>query len=222
MELDKKKRYLQIAFNKDKNMADRILSRIDYDERILIEAGTPYIKREGASGIKFIAERWEGIVIADIKTVDGAVEEVEEAYYAGARGATVIGNAPKETIDLFVQTCENFGMISVIDMINVENPLRILMKLKKPPTVVTLHRGRDEERVRGKAIPYKQINKIKSKFDVLVAAAGGVNLKEAQTAAFNGANIVVVNVVAPEDPWVGIKSTEDVVKITKEFLTSIE
>ncbi|MEM7825768.1 MAG: hypothetical protein QW412_02840, partial [Candidatus Aenigmatarchaeota archaeon] len=106
--------------------------------------------------------------------------------------------------------------------INVANPLRVLMKLKKPPTIVTLHRGRDEEMVKGKVIPYKQINKIKSKFNILVAAAGGVNLKEAQTAAFNGANIVVVNVVAPEDPWVGIKSTEDVVKITEEFLKSIE
>ena len=222
MLLDPKKRYLQIAFNKDRAMVDEILPKIPRDERILIEAGTPYIKREGASGIKYIADRWEGIVIADIKTVDGAVEEVEEVYYAGANAATVIGNAPKETIDLFIETCEEFGIISMIDMINVDWPLKVLMKLKKPPQVVVLHRGRDEEATRGKVIPYKQINKIRSKFDVLISAAGGVDLREAQTAAFNGANIVVVNLVAPEDPWIGIKSTEDVIEIAKKFLKSIE
>jgi len=222
MKLELKKRYLQIAFNKDRRMVDQVLPQIPRDERILIEAGTPYIKREGAEGIRYITRRWKGIVVADIKTVDGAVEEVEEAYYSGASAATVVGSAPKETIDLFIQTCEKFGMISMVDMINVEQPLKVLMKLRKPPDVVVLHRGRDEERTRGKVIPYKQINKIKSKFDVLISAAGGVNLREAQTAAFNGANIVVVNLVAPEDPWIGIKSTENIGEMARKFLKSIE
>ena len=36
-------------------------------------------------------------------------------------------------------------MDSMIDMLGVEEPLKVLMKLKKPPTVVVIHKGRDEE-----------------------------------------------------------------------------
>jgi bifunctional enzyme Fae/Hps len=220
--LDRKKRYLQIAFNKDIAMVDLVLPRIPRHEKILIEAGTPFIKREGAKGIRHIVERWGGKVVADLKTMDGAVEEVEEAHDAGASAATVLGAAPKETIDLFIETCKELGLISMIDMIGVGDPLKILLKLRFPPDVVVLHRGRDEEGVRGKIIPYKHINRIRSKFDVLISAAGGVDLREARTAIFNGANIVVVNLVAPEDPWVGIRITEKVEELAIQFLKTIE
>jgi 3-keto-L-gulonate-6-phosphate decarboxylase len=85
-----------------------------------------------------------------------------------------------------------------------------------------IHRGRDEETTRGKVIKYKHINKIRSKYDVLISAAGGVDLKEARSAIFNGANIVVVNIVADEDPWTGISAEEDAGEIAKQFLRTIE
>jgi 3-keto-L-gulonate-6-phosphate decarboxylase len=115
----------------------------------------------------------------------------------------------------------------MIDMLGVEgiggeDPLRILMKLKQPPDVVILHRGRDEETTRGKVIKYKHINRIKSKFDVLISAAGGVDLKEARSAIFNGANIVVVNLVTSEDPWTGIRTDEDIAEVAEQFLKTIE
>ncbi len=47
MILDTRKRYLQIAFNYDLALVRRVLPKIPKSERILIEAGTPYIKREG-------------------------------------------------------------------------------------------------------------------------------------------------------------------------------
>ena len=40
-------RYLQLAFNEDWAQARRILPSIPRSDRILVEAGTPYIKREG-------------------------------------------------------------------------------------------------------------------------------------------------------------------------------
>jgi len=220
--LDRKKRYLQIAFNDDINTVNRLLPKIPESDRILIEAGTPFIKREGRKGIQHITRMWDGIVVADIKTMDGALEEVQEAYDAGAGAATVLGAAPKETIDLFIKTCEDYGLISMIDMINIGEDLKVLMKLKKPPDVVVLHRGRDEEVNRWKVIPYKQINKVRSKYDVMISAAGGVDLNEARSAVFNGANIVVVNIVTPEDPWVGIKTTEEISKLAVKFLETIK
>ena len=220
--LDRKKRYLQIAFNDDMDSVNKILPDIRFSDRILIEAGTPFIKREGFEGIERISEIWKGKIVADLKTMDGAEEEVELAYNAGATAATVLGSASIETINLFIRKCDELEIDSMIDMIDVEEPLKVLMKLKKPPAVVILHKGRDEETTRGKTIPYKQVNKVKSKFDCIISAAGGVDLKEARSAIFNGANIVVVNLVTREDPWTGIQEDDNVAEIAQSFLKTIE
>lgn len=210
------------AFNQDLKTVSDILPSIPLDERILIEAGTPYIKRYGERGIRHIAGLWSGRIVADIKTVDGAADEVLEVMESGGHAATVVGSASRETLNLFIELCRDLNIISIIDMIGVEEPLKVLLKLKKPPDVVELHKGRDEEKTRGKIIEYKHINKIRSKFDVLISAAGGVDLKEARSAVFNGANIVVVNIVRPGDPWTGISTEEEVSKIAVQFLRTIE
>jgi 3-keto-L-gulonate-6-phosphate decarboxylase len=235
---DQKTRYLQIAFNYDMRLVKRLLPDIVHSvlspstssgqalpqgsERILIEAGTPFIKREGMAGIRAIRSIWRGHVVADLKTVDGAVGEVDMVRAAGATAATVIGNSPIETLDLFIARCAELGMASMIDMLGVRDPLRVLMRLKTPPDVVVLHRGRDEEGTRGKVIQYRHVNRVRSKFDVLISAAGGVDLKEARSAIFNGASIVVANLVQPSDPWTGIRTDSDVAAMARQFLATIE
>jgi 3-keto-L-gulonate-6-phosphate decarboxylase len=107
-------------------------------------------------------------------------------------------------------------------MLGVRDPLRVLMRLKEPPNVGVLHRGRDEEGTRGKLIQYRHVNRVRSKFNVLISAAGGVDIKEARSAIFNGANIVVVNLVRPGDPWTGISTQADVGAMAREFLATIE
>lgn len=222
MILDTKTRYLQIAFNYDVAMVRDILPTIPVSHRIFIEAGTPYIKREGARGIRAIAGIWPGVVVADLKVADGAEGEVRMADQAGAGAATVLGDAPTETLDIFVEECERRGMISMIDMVGVDDPLHVVRRMRKPPEVVVLHRGRDEEGTRGKVIEYRHVNRVRSKYDVIISAAGGVDLKEARSAIFNGANLVVVNLVRPGDPWEGIRTTEDVAGVARTFLETIE
>ncbi|MGD2143901.1 MAG: hypothetical protein PVF54_05425 [Anaerolineae bacterium] len=228
--LDHKTRYLQIAFNYDVGLvrralpplASEVLSMAKGPERILIEAGTPYIKREGVNGIRAIRRIWPGHVIADLKTVDGALGEVDMARQGGATAATVLGSSPAEALDLFIARCGELSMISMIDMLGVRDPLRALMRLHRPPDVVVLHRGRDEETTRGKLIQYRHVNRVRSKFDVLISAAGGVDIKEARSAIFNGASIVVVNLVRPGDPWTGIATDSDIGAMAREFLATIE
>jgi len=228
--LDDKTRYLQIAFNYDVGLMRRILPSVARDvlrlprgeERILIEAGTPYIKREGVGGIRAIRQRWPGHVVADLKTVDGALGEVDMAKEGGASAATVLGSSPSEALDLFIARCTTLGMLSMIDMLGVKDPLRVLMRLKEPPDVVVLHRGRDEEGTQGKLIQYRHVRRVRSKFNVVISAAGGVDIKEARSAIFNGANIVVVNLVRPSDPWTGISTESDVGAMAREFLATIE
>jgi len=220
--LDLKTRYLQIAFNYDARVVKQILPTIGYSDRIMIEAGTPYLKREGMNGIRLIRRFWRGQVIADLKTVDGAVDEVSMAQAAGASAVTVLGNSPTETLDLFIERCSRLGMISMIDMLGVKDPLKVMMRLKMPPDVMVLHRGRDEENTRGKLIEYRHVKRVKSKFDVLISAAGGVGVDQARSAIFNGANIVVANLVHPSDPWVGISLDGDVAAMAQKFLETIE
>jgi bifunctional enzyme Fae/Hps len=219
---DDKTRYLQIAFNYDLSLVTRVLPSIAKSERILIEAGTPFIKQEGLNGIRTMRSLWRGHVVADLKTSDGALGEVDMVRSAGATAATVLGSSPTEALDLFVAHCAELKMASMIDMLGVADPLRVLMRLKQPPDVVVLHRGRDEENTRGKVIQYRHVNRVRSKFGTLISAAGGVDLKEARSAIFNGANIVVVNLVQPDDPWGGIRTDSDVAGIARQFLETIE
>jgi len=218
---DNNSRYLQLAFNDDLRTALTVIPRVVRDPRIMIEAGTPFIKREGMAGVRAIASMAPGITVADMKVADGAQDEVGMAKLAGARAITVLGSSPVETLQLFIDTCKRLGMISMIDMLGVDDPLDVMRPLHIPPDVVVIHRGRDEESNRAKMIRYRHISRIRSKYDVMISAAGGVDLREARSAVFNGANIVVVNVVKPEHSWNGIRTNEDIAKLTQQFLETI-
>jgi bifunctional enzyme Fae/Hps len=222
MILDKRARYLQLAFNYDGALVKRILPTIQASPRILIEAGTPYIKREGLGGIRMIRALWKGWIVADMKVADGAVGEVHMVAAAGANAITALGTSPTETLNLFVTACRQHNLISMIDMLGVDDPLAVMRPLRLPPDVVVLHRGRDEESTRGKVIQYRHVNRIRSKYDVIIAAAGGVDLREARSAIFNGANLIVANLVRPEDGWQGIPTNSDVAAMARQFLETIE
>jgi bifunctional enzyme Fae/Hps len=197
--LNRRKKYLQIALNSTPWEGEVIISKLPSSDRIIIEAGTPLIKAFGISGIKSLRNSWsyksEGdpYIVADTKCMDRGIAEVRIAKDGGASAATVLGAAPVETINYFISACEDLGLDSMVDTIGMEQPFKLLRKLKKMPTVVVLHRGVDEETFdKHKPIPYLQINKIRSSFDVMISVAGGDTFREVQRAIFNDADIVVV------------------------------
>ncbi len=220
--LDHRQRYVQVAFNYDLNLALRVLPQIAYSDRILIEAGTPFIKREGMRGVHTLRRLWPGIIVADMKVVDGAVGEVTMARNAGADAVTALGDSPTETLNFFIHQCDQLGVISMIDLLGTDDPLDVMRPLKIHPDVAVLHRGRDEENTQGKVIQYRHVNRIRSKYDVNISAAGGVDLKEARSAIFNGANIIVVNLVQPGDPWQGVSTMGNVGEEIAGILSAIE
>ncbi len=197
--LDRKKKYLQIALNSTPEEGEEIISQLPSSDRIIIEAGTPLIKAYGADGIRRLKDAWQyqaqtiAYVVADTKCMDRGKTEVEIALSGGASAATVLGAAPVETINYFISSCEELGLDSMVDMMGVDQPIKVLRKLRKMPNVVILHRGVDEEAFdKNKPIPYLQINKIRSSFNTMISIAGGDNTREVQRAIFNDANIVVV------------------------------
>lgn len=191
--LDRKTRYLQVALNSTLHEAEEIIKQLPKSERILIEAGTPLIKNYGFEAIQFLKNMSGGYVVADLKTMDRGETEAQIAAQAGASAAIALGQAPLETLNVFIESCTKLGIDSMIDMMNIEQPIKIMRRLKKLPTVVILHRGVDEETFnRDKPVPYLQINKIRSSYNVLISVAGGDTVREVQRAVFNDANIVVV------------------------------
>jgi len=223
--LSKKKNYLQIALNSTMDEAYNIIRSLPPNERILIEAGTPLVKHFGMTAIGNIRSWWQSrlggtnifpYVVADLKTMDRGETEVRLAKEAGASAVISLGQAPIETINAFIDSCIKYGVDSMVDMMNVEAPFKVLRKFKKLPNVVLLHRGVDEETFnKDKPIPYLQINKIRASYDVLISIAGGDTIREVQRAIFNDANIVVV--------WKEFYSASGTTgKLAEEFLKEIK
>lgn len=198
--------------------------RLPATERILIEAGTPLIKAYGVNAISYLRSYWQDkvgrnslpYIVADLKTMDRGATEVAIAKSAGASAAVVLGLAPIETINTFIDSCKKEGIDSMVDMMNVPYPVQILRKLKKMPDVVILHRGVDEETFnKDKPIPYIQINKVLSTYNVMISIAGGDTSREVQRTIFNGANIVIV--------WKEFyRSSEETGNLAQEFLKEIK
>lgn len=198
-----KTHYLQIALNSTLNDAMKIINSLPVSERIIIEAGTPLIKQFGQVGIAQIYRWWQiriiqasgnftPYIVADLKCMDRGEREVKIAAWAGASAAVVLGLAPIETINAFIENCELNQIDSMIDMMNVVKPYQILRKLKKLPQVIILHRGVDEEIFSDKPLPIHMINKIKGAFNLMISIAGGDTPREIQSSVFNGADIVVL------------------------------
>jgi len=154
-------------------------------------------------------------IVADLKCMDRGLREVEIAREGGANAAVALGHAPIETLDAFIENCEKSGLDSMIDMMNFEFPLDVIRQLKEPPRVVILHRGVDEEAFNPeKEIPFHEIQRIKSNYDIMIAVAGGDTFEESRRALFNDADIVVV--------WKSFyRSSAETAELAKEFLKEI-
>ena len=185
--------YLQIALDLvDKTELERILSKIPDSDKILLEAGTPLIKKFGIDIVKFIREfHPASYTIADMKTLDVGWLEVQIAAEASANAVTISGLAPNETLVSSIEEAEKRNVDILLDCMNVESPSTILENLAKKPEVVLFHRGIDQE---GKVDhPWNKIKLIKAKFpESKTAVAGGLNLETSARALNNGADIIII------------------------------
>jgi len=225
--LHKNIHYLQVSINSNTWDAQHIIGQLPPSDRIIIEVGTPLIKQFGQSGIQQIVSLWRNhlyatlgmhsnpYIVADLKCMDRAETESQLAYQAGATAAVVLGQAPIETINSFITNCKTYGIDSVIDMMNIAEPYKILRLLPNLPDIVMLHRGVDETNLSKKPLPIHLINKVKGTSNVLIAVAGGDTDREVQSSVFNGADIVVV--------WKDFYgSTGNTSQLASEFLKQIK
>ncbi len=164
--------YLQIALDVPSiENLEIILQTLPKSDHLILEAGTPLIKRFGLEILDEIRKYFDGFLVADLKTLDTGRVEVRLAFEHSANAVVISGLAPKQTIIKGIDECQKCGLISYLDMMNVPNPIELYNSLPIKPDVVLIHRGIDEEKEKNE----REFFKVSTS---KLAVAGGVRLEE--------------------------------------------
>ncbi len=205
--------YLQIALDVPSlNKTREVVQQLPESDRIILEVGTPLLKKYGVRIIRELREDAKDVfIIADLKTLDVGKVEVDLAFEETADAVVAAGVAAKETLDGFIYEAKKLGIYAVVDMMNIEDPVKKLETLKELPNIVILHRGIDMET--GRTLGLERINELRYAFPdqrFLVAVAGGIIPETANEAIEKGADIIVVGRY--------ITQSKDVKRSAREFL----
>ncbi len=205
--------YLQISLDAPSlEGAKKVLAQLPGSDRLIIEVGTPLIKRYGTRVINDLRQvAKDSFMVADLKTLDVGKVEADIAYEDTADAVVAAGLAPPETLDAFVHEAKRLGIYAVIDMLNVEDVLKKLKSLKDFPDIVILHRGIDQES--GRTCGLERIQMIRQAFPnrkFLIAVAGGIVPETAKEALEQGADILVVGRY--------VTQSKDIERAVRDFL----
>jgi bifunctional enzyme Fae/Hps len=206
--------YLQIAFDiPSLERTKRIISELPRSDRIILEVGTPLLKKYGTRVIRDLRElAKEVFMVADLKTLDVGKVEVDLAFDETADAVVVSGLAATATLNKFIYEAKRLGIYAVVDMMNVEDPVQKLQSLKTFPNIVILHRAIDVERRTGKTRwdLIKELRQVFREEKFLMAVAGGLTPETAPEALAQGADIIIVGRY--------ITQSKDIERSVREFL----
>jgi bifunctional enzyme Fae/Hps len=207
--------YLQVACDiVDMNKLKSVLSDLPINDHLIIEAGTPLIKKFGLQVISDIRSvKPNAFIVADLKILDTGNLEARMAADASADAVVVSGLAPLSTITKAIIEAKKTGIYSVIDMLNVSDPVSLIRNLSVKPDVVELHRAIDADDT---AYAWGNIKEIKAAAGtkLLVATAGGIRTQVVPDALAAGADILVVGRA--------ITASKDVRHAAEEFLEQMD
>ena len=205
--------YLQIAFdNPNLETALSAISQIPNSDHVIIEAGTPLIKRYGVDIISKIRQvRPDAFIVADLKTLDTGNLEARMVADAAGDAIVVSALAPINTIDKLIEEAHKTGIYAVMDTLNEHDPISVLNNLKIMPDVIELHRGIDIESTEHAWGDIAEIKKVAPK--ALIAVAGGVRLDKVPVALNQGVDILVVGRA--------ITNAKDVREVAEQFINSL-
>ncbi|KAF5091276.1 bifunctional 5,6,7,8-tetrahydromethanopterin hydro-lyase/3-hexulose-6-phosphate synthase [Methanospirillum sp. J.3.6.1-F.2.7.3] len=206
--------YLQVALDiVDMGKLRSVLSSLPENDHLIIEAGTPLIKKFGLQVISEIrAIKPNAFIVADMKILDTGNLEARMAADSSADAVVMSGLAPASTIEKAITEARKTGIYSVIDMLNVEDPVGLIASLKVKPDIVELHRAIDAEHT---SHAWGNIGDIKKAAGgkLLVATAGGIRVPVVKEALKTGADILVVGRA--------ITASKDVRHAAEEFLEQL-
>jgi len=169
-----------------------VLQELPDNDHLIIEAGTPLIKRFGTQVITEMRKvRPHAFIIADLKILDTGNLEARLAADASADAVVISGLAPLPTLEKSITEAKKTGIYSIIDMLNVEDPVALITRLDTKPDIVELHRAIDEEKTPHAWGNIPAIRKAGGDH-LLIATAGGIRAEVIPKALKAGADILVV------------------------------
>ncbi|MBE0525121.1 MAG: bifunctional 5,6,7,8-tetrahydromethanopterin hydro-lyase/3-hexulose-6-phosphate synthase [Methanosarcinales archaeon] len=189
--------YLQVAIDiPDIEFVKKVLKQLPQSDHLILEAGTPLIKRYGLNVVEQMREaRPNAFIVADLKTLDTGNLEARMVADATADAVVISGLAPISTIEKAIKEAKKTGIYAYIDMLNVADPVKVLKELSVKPDVIELHRAIDAEDSAHAWSSIPELKKIHPK--LLIAVAGGIGKLEEGAARVTdatdaGADIMVV------------------------------
>ena len=206
--------YLQIALDAPNlENAKEVIRQIPESDRIILEVGTPLLKKYGVRVISNLREIAKDVfIIADLKTLDVGKVEVDMAFDETADAVVASGLAAAEMLDGFIYEAKRLGIYAVVDMMEVADPVQKLRSLKQLPDIVILHRAIDVEKS-GVCARMELIAELRKTFaheKFLIAVAGGITPETAREALTCGANIIIVGRY--------ITQSKDIERAVRDFL----
>ena len=195
--------YLQVALDLDsKEAMAKILNDLPDKERVLIEAGTPLVKKFGVGVVEDIrALRPSAFIIADLKTLDVGRVEIKMAADATADAVAISGLGTIESIKKAIHETQKQGIYAILDMMNVADFEDKLSQLPDDlkPDIVLLHRNVDLETYKAEKgedvsemTEWGNIKKIKEILGGgLIAVAGGITPDNVEEAIEKGADVII-------------------------------
>jgi bifunctional enzyme Fae/Hps len=206
--------YLQVALDLvDMDRIQTVITSLPESDHLIIEAGTPMIKRFGLSIIQELRKlRPNAFIIADLKVLDTGNLEARMASDASADAVVISGLAPKETMEKAINEAKKTGIYSIVDMLNVSDPVKVVKVLSIKPDIIELHRAIDAEASDHRWGDIEAVRKAAGK-KVLIATAGGIKVDVVKTALQSGADILVVGRA--------ITMSKDVYHAAEEFLEEL-
>lgn len=206
--------YLQVAIDLvDMNRIMAVMTSLPDNDHLIIEAGTPMIKKFGVEIIQELRKlRPNAFIIADLKILDTGNLEARLASDASADAVVISGLAPKETLEKAMNEAKKTGIYSIIDMLNVPDPAKVIKQLTIKPDIIELHRAIDTETVEHKWGDIDAVRRAAGK-KVLIATAGGIKVDVVKTALKAGADIIVVGRA--------ITASKDIYHAAEEFLEEL-
>lgn len=171
------------------------------DVRYICEAGTPLIKNEG---LKTVIPRLRAVVgaetkiVADLKTMDTGAFEVELARNAGADIVSIAGASEEETIEAAFAKAKSLGIGVMVDSIST---MKISGRLEAIGERMEKYIGEGGRAILEYHIPidaqtktgdFSMIREMRNKFNIPVAAAGGLDENTIPKVLAYGASVCVI------------------------------
>ena len=198
--------YLQVALDYTRlEDAVRLASIIPVEKWVILEAGTPLVKSEGARSISLLKSVARGrMVVADLKTMDTGGLEASIAFDSGADITTVLAAAPDETIRSAVEEARKRGKMVMADLIGLPDPLSAIQRLEDLGVdIILFHIGIDVQQARSLTASTRKelVMRLASETGkAKIAVAGGVKPSEAGVLKDAGADIVIIGSAITRSP----------------------